>query len=154
MSRRRGISHLPQLGYAISAGFMGLFGDDLFGLRTASVFLGTASVLLVYFLTKRLFSPRIAAVAAFLLAVSHWHIHFSRSGIHYMQGSFATLLLFVLLLRGIDGGRRVDFLLAGFAIGNAFKVRAEHRAHSREYLPRVGQRHAANKMNVTWHRRS
>jgi len=123
-----GWSHLPQLGYAISAGFMGLFGDDLFGLRTASVFLGTASVLLVYFLTKRLFSPRIAAVAAFLLAVSHWHIHFSRSGIHYMQGSFATLLLFVLLLRGIDGGRRVDFLLAGFAIGLCFSVYYAARA--------------------------
>ncbi len=113
---------VPYMSFGISAAFMRLFGDDLYGLRTASVFQGTLSVLLAYLVVKRLFTVRVAALAAFLLAVSPWHIHFSRSGINYMQALVATVLFFLFLLRGIDTQRGVDFLLAGFAAGLCFEV--------------------------------
>jgi 4-amino-4-deoxy-L-arabinose transferase-like glycosyltransferase len=110
-----GWAGLPHLGYGISAPFMAIFGDDLYGLRTASAFLGIASILLTFLLARRLFSARVATLAAFLLASSAWHIHFSRTGFHYMQATFATVLLFYLVERALATTSPRDFLLAGFA---------------------------------------
>lgn len=114
--------HIPNLSFAISALSMRLFGDDLFGLRMASVLQGTGSILLLYLIARRLFSIRVAALAALLLAVSHWHIHFSRAGISYMQALFATVLVLHLLLRGLERRRALDFMLAGFAAGLCLNV--------------------------------
>lgn len=52
-------------------------------LRFPSAFLGTFTVLLTYFLTKELFKKTpfgisLALLSSFLLAISPWHIHFSR----------------------------------------------------------------------------
>jgi len=109
--------HIPYLSFGISALFMRIFGDNLYGFRMASVFQGTVSVLLMYLITKRLFGVRVALLTAFLLAVSHWHIHFSRSGINYLQALFAALVLFHFLLRGFDTRRPADFILAGYGAG-------------------------------------
>ncbi|MBI2940171.1 MAG: glycosyltransferase family 39 protein [Chloroflexi bacterium] len=109
--------HIPYVSFAIPSVTMRLFGDDLFGFRLASAILGTVSVVLLYLIVRRLFGVRPAVVAAFLLGVSHWHIHFSRDGINYIQALFATLLVFYFLLRAFDTRRAVDFILAGFAMG-------------------------------------
>jgi 4-amino-4-deoxy-L-arabinose transferase-like glycosyltransferase len=114
--------HIPYLSFAISAASMRVFGDDLWGFRMASVIQGTLSVWLLYILGKRLFSRRVGFLAAALLAVSHWHIHFSRSGINYMQALFATLLVLVFVVRGIQERRALDWLLAGFAVGLCVNV--------------------------------
>ena len=117
-----GWSNLSNIGFAISAASMAVFGDDLFGLRMASVLLGTATVLVTYLLARRLFSAEVACVAAFLLAVGHWPIHFSRSGIDYMQATFSTVLLLLLVHRGLQSRRLLDHLLAGFVAGLCFSV--------------------------------
>jgi hypothetical protein len=101
---------------------MALAGDNLFGLRLASVLQGVASVLLLYLLGRRLFGQRAAALAAFLLAVSQWHVHFSRGGFHYMQAVLAGLLVLYFLTRALDSGRWLDFLLAGYACGLCLTV--------------------------------
>jgi 4-amino-4-deoxy-L-arabinose transferase-like glycosyltransferase len=113
---------VPYLSFAIPAVGMRIFGQSLLVLRLTSVVLGTASVLLLYLVGRRLFSARVAAIAALLMAVSHWHIHFSRSGIHCMQAVFAELLLLFFLVRGVQRQRAADFLLAGLAAGLCFEV--------------------------------
>ncbi len=113
---------IPNISFAISAAVMWLFGEDLWGFRIASVIQGTLAVLLLYLLAKRLFSRRIAAVAAFLLAVSHWHIHFSRSGINYVQAQVATLLVLYFLVRAMQNRRVLNWLLAGFSMGLCVNV--------------------------------
>lgn len=113
---------IPNLSFAISALAMRLFGDDLFGLRMASALLGLASVPLLYGIVRRLYGAPAAFPAAYLLAVSHWHVHFSRIGTDYMQASFATVLAFFFFLRARDEQRAFDWTMAGLALGLACSV--------------------------------
>jgi 4-amino-4-deoxy-L-arabinose transferase-like glycosyltransferase len=112
-----GWAGLPHLAYGLSAPFMAAFGDDLYGLRTASAFFGIASVLLTFLLAGRLFSERVATVAAFLLAAAAWHVHFSRTGFHYVQATFATVFLLYFAATALETKNPLDFLLAGFGAG-------------------------------------
>jgi len=113
---------IPYLSFAISACSMAVFGDDLFGLRIISAILGVGSVGLLYFLVRRLYGLRAAGLASFLMAVSHWHVHFSRIGTDYMQASFAGLLALLFFVRALQDGRLLDWLVAGLAIGLAASV--------------------------------
>ncbi len=113
---------IPYISFAISAAFMKALGDDLFGLRSASVTLGSASLVVSYFLARRLYGRRVAAIAASLLAVSHWHIHFSRIGTNYMQALFATVVAFFFFVRARQRGRSADWMACGLAIGLASTV--------------------------------
>ena len=117
-----GWSGVPQLSYAFVALAMRLFGDDLYGLRMASVFLGVLSIWLLYLVARRLFGTVTALAAAFVLAVAQWHIQFSRTGFHYMQAVPALLLVVLFMLRALDGGRELDFVLAGIALGGCLVV--------------------------------
>jgi 4-amino-4-deoxy-L-arabinose transferase-like glycosyltransferase len=108
---------VPFLSFAIPAAFLRYLGNDLFALRLASVVQGVGSIALLYVLVRRLFSPRVAFMAAFLMTVAHWHIHYSRTGFHYMQAVFVILLLFWLFERGLQKRDAFSFMLAGFAVG-------------------------------------
>ena len=112
----------PSLSYAIASGTMWLFGNDLTGLRAASVIESMLSVLLLYLIVRRLFGRRPALLASFLLAVSQWDIHYSRQGSHYMQAQLATLLVLYFLLRAFDSRRALDYLLCGLSVGLCFEV--------------------------------
>jgi len=113
---------LPSLSYALASGTLWLFGNDLTGLRAASVIEGTLAILLLYLIVRRLFGRRPALIAAFLLAISQWDIHFSRQGSHYMQAQLATLLVLYFLLRAFDTRRALDYLLCGLSVGLCFEV--------------------------------
>ncbi len=113
---------IPYLSFALSAAFMRIFGDDLFGLRMGSLTLGVATVGLLYLTLRRAYGLRVALTASSLLAVSHWHVHFSRIGTDYMQASFATMLTLFFFVRARQDGRRLDWVLAGLSIGLACSV--------------------------------
>lgn len=56
-----------------------IFGVDQFSLRITSAVFGIAAVALTYFLSKKIFQSRLIAVlSALLLAISPWHLQFSR----------------------------------------------------------------------------
>jgi Dolichyl-phosphate-mannose-protein mannosyltransferase len=113
---------VPALSFTLHAATMRLFGDNLFGLRMASALEGVLSIVLLYVLARRLWGPRPALLAAAFLAVAAWHIHFSRTGFHYMQAPVATLLALYFLVRGIQDRRSLDWLLCGFSIGLSVEV--------------------------------
>jgi dolichyl-phosphate-mannose-protein mannosyltransferase len=88
-------------------------GSGIASLRMLSFFCGMAAVGLIYFLGKELFSRRVGLFAAFLLAVSPWHILYSRTGLR-------NILLPVLLLgslwafhRALRDRRPAFFVLTG-----------------------------------------
>src|SRR6185437_8141705 len=81
---------LPVLGYGIPALVMHFAGDSLFGLRLSSVIVGLLSLIVMYLLAREFAGRRVAFVATALLAVSHLHIQFSRSGIHYIHALLAV----------------------------------------------------------------
>ncbi|MCX7681572.1 MAG: glycosyltransferase family 39 protein [Anaerolineae bacterium] len=87
-----------------------LFGATIAGLRALSALIGAATVLVVFLLARELWGPRVAWPGALLLAVSHYHIHFSRLGSNQIaDGLFMALALFFLVRglrsRGRENGR-------------------------------------------------
>ena len=58
--------------------FVYLLGLNEFSVRLVSVLYGTAAILAVYLLSKQIFNSKIALLSSFFLAISPWHIHFSR----------------------------------------------------------------------------
>lgn len=87
-----------------------VLGNEPWALRGVSAIFGILTVLGVYFLTKELFSYEItktyestkyhiALLSAFFLAISFWHINFSRIGFRaIMAPFFLTWALYFLLL--------------------------------------------------------
>lgn len=79
--------------------FIWLFGLSEFTSRLASAFFGTITIIIVFFLTKELSKNKtIAIFAAFLTAISPWHIQFSRFGSENIRLPlyFGLFLLFFL----------------------------------------------------------
>jgi 4-amino-4-deoxy-L-arabinose transferase-like glycosyltransferase len=113
---------VPALSFTLHAATMALFGDNLFGLRLASVIEGLLSIVLLYLLAQRLWGTRPALLAAAFMTVAAWHIHFSRTGFHYMQAPVATLLALYFMIKAVQDRRILDWLLCGLAIGLGFEV--------------------------------
>jgi len=78
----------PPLGKLLIASNIALFGDNPFGWRTFPVFFGTANIVLLYLICRRLQMPKKAAnIAAFLLTFEN---------LSFVQGSIAMLDVFSL----------------------------------------------------------
>lgn len=102
----------------IQALFISLFGNTLTGLKFASIFFGTLSVLGVYLLGKELFHRNGAGLlAAFMLATSYWAINFSRIGFRAIMVTFLLSFSFYFFFRGLRTRKWPDFLIAGLIFG-------------------------------------
>lgn len=60
--------------------FIAVFGLNEWGVRLAAVFWGVAGISGTYLLVRKLLNERLALLSALFLAVSPWHIHYSRAG--------------------------------------------------------------------------
>ncbi len=101
--------------FFIAASFK-LFGDNIRSLRLVSVVAGIATVPAFYVLARRYMHVPAALAATTLLAVSFWHINFSRIALQGILTPLATVITFIFLLRAWRGGKLVDFALAGVAM--------------------------------------
>jgi 4-amino-4-deoxy-L-arabinose transferase-like glycosyltransferase len=112
----------PSLGFAIHTASMALVGDTLAGFRTASVVGGLLSITLTVLLARLLFGSSVGLIAGALITVSHWHIHLSRLGLHYMDGLVTSLASVYFLTLGVTRGSQRAFPVAGVALGMCFYV--------------------------------
>lgn len=87
-------SRLPLFIYS-AVPMVGIFGLNEWGVRSTGVFWGILGILGIYLLTKELFGQKIALFAALILAITPWHIQYSRQG-----GIEAGFLLTVLTFAG------------------------------------------------------
>ena len=99
-----------------------LAGDSTLALRLFPVALGVATIALFYLLTRRLLDPRPALFAAALLALSLWHLQFSRLILPTMLMLCAVLATANLVTASLDekrsGVRRKTLAAAaGLAVG-------------------------------------
>lgn len=101
----------------VEAGFVELFGRNLVGLRLASSVTGAFTVLALYALARHLFDRTTAVMAAVLLAVFPPHIHFSRLALLNMVDALPGTLALAWAARGLRYDRRLDWALAGAALG-------------------------------------
>lgn len=95
-----------------------LFGLNEFAVRLPSAIFGSLAILAIYLLVKQLFPDRkkLPAIAALLLAISPWHIQFSRTA---LEANFASFLfpmgLYFLLAGAKKPGR--NLILSAIFLG-------------------------------------
>lgn len=94
-----------------------IFGLNEFGVRITPVIYGTLTVLLMFFLGRALFKSNLAGLtAAFLLAISPWHIHLTRASFESSQAVFWVVLGVWFLIKGFEKERWFIFAVIPFAI--------------------------------------
>lgn len=93
------------------------FGHSAWSLRIVSAFVGTLTVLGLYFLVRKVFNWQIAAIASFLLATSFWHTMFSRIGFRAIMAPFFVVWGFYFFWRGISSARVWNFVVSGLCWG-------------------------------------
>lgn len=96
---------------------VGILGPNLLALRVVSAALGTLTIPALYLLGRALFDRRVALLAALLLTVFPPHLHFSRLGLNNIADPLLGTLALAFLTRGLKGGTRRDFALAGVFLG-------------------------------------
>jgi 4-amino-4-deoxy-L-arabinose transferase-like glycosyltransferase len=108
----------PSLFFYLLALAFRLFGVNLLTMRLLVAAIGTLTVVAFYFLVRLAFGQRTALIAAALLAVSSWHVNFSRFGMGYstLVPLFEVTTLYY-LLKGLRSGRKMDFALGGLMLG-------------------------------------
>lgn len=101
----------------IIAGSLALFGNEPWAIRLVSAIFGILTVLGLFFLTRELSGrDEIALLAAFFLAVSFWHINFSRIGFRAIMAPFFLVwsMYFLWLVFRQDLSYRTKTLAAVF----------------------------------------
>lgn len=88
---------LPVYNYLILP-FITFFDVSSLSVRLPSAIAGAFSVLIIYFLSKKLFNRSVGLLSAFLLAVSPWAIGLSRQGLEANVAMTLYLLAFLLFL--------------------------------------------------------
>jgi mannosyltransferase len=110
----------PPLLYIVTDVFFLLFGNSDFVVRLPAALLGSASILLTYKAGKMLWTEKEGLAGAFLLAVSPYHIEYSQEARHYALMVFLALTSLILLLKGLETGRKTLWL--GFAASTSLAL--------------------------------
>jgi len=112
-----GWANIPMLAFMPATLTLKFFGNDIFGLRMASVIGGMIVLLGLYLLTWRLFDRhRLALLATAILAVNIPHIHFSRIAEYMDPWSFLVVALFF-VVDGLKARRPAALAAAGVLLG-------------------------------------
>jgi len=82
--------------------FIFIFGLNEFSVRLTSVFYGTLTILVMYLMVKQLFNKEIAFYSSFFIAISPWHIHFSRIGFEAISFIFWTVFLLYVFFKSFN----------------------------------------------------
>lgn len=106
--------------FYLAGGMMRLLGESVFALRLTSAFVGLLTVAAAYWLGRELGLRReVALIAMALLAVSFWHLIFSRLGFRVISQPLLQALTLACLLRGLRLGQWRWLLPAGLFLGLA-----------------------------------
>lgn len=95
--------------------FVLLFGPTALGIRALSLISGLATIVLIFFLARKLFNLRVAYIASLLMAISPWDLSLSRAGFEAHFALFLSLAGIVAFL--FD--RKWSYLLWAFFWGLA-----------------------------------
>lgn len=112
--------------------FINFFGLNIISVRLPSALFGVVLVLATYYLVKELFGKKgesIGLISSFLLAISPWHLQFSRIAFEAQVGLSLNILATLFFIKGL---KRFIFLLpaAFFASLSIYMYQSE-----KVYLP-------------------
>lgn len=101
----------PGLYFYIVIPFVRFLGLSEWAVRIPGALLGVLTVLVIYLLVKELFkSEKLALLSSLFLAISPWHIHFSRGGWEVNVATFFITLGVWLFLRALKVRSFIFFL--------------------------------------------
>lgn len=103
----------PAMSMYLFAGFMAIFGDDIFGMRMASAVISTLALIPFYALARRVVQPAAAIGGAILLSTGLWYLNFSRSGWENVHVAFYALMAAWMLALAVERRQIRWFALAG-----------------------------------------
>lgn len=106
------------------AASVALFGRTPEALRIASAFIGTLTIVAIYFAARNMFSPRIGALSAAILAITFWHLAISRVAFRAITLPLMLCAMMAFIFAGLRTNalrpRIVYATLAGAAFGLTF----------------------------------
>ncbi len=107
----------PGLYFYIVLPFVATFGLNELAVRLPSALLGIGTVVLIYFLAKQLFRNHwVGLSAAFLLAITPWHVAFSRGSWETNAATFFITLGIFLFIQKIGNAIWLFFSLLVFLV--------------------------------------
>lgn len=86
-------------------------------LKVGTAIFGIVTVPMTYWLGKVWYGRGVGLLAAFFLAISHWHVAITRVGLRFPFTAAFTVPALYFLLRALKHNRRNDWLAAGFVLG-------------------------------------
>jgi 4-amino-4-deoxy-L-arabinose transferase-like glycosyltransferase len=108
----------PGLYIYLAMPFVKVLGLNEWSVRLPNALLGTASVFLIYLLVNKLLKSQlfesnqknglenVALITSFLLAISPWHLHFSRGGWEANTATFFIMLGIYLFMKFVDNYKK------------------------------------------------
>ena len=110
----------------LTAPAIAIFGLNEFGVRFIIALIGTLTIVFVYLLTEELTKNEMVALASsFSLAISPWHIQFSRATFEAVLASFLLIVATWLCLRGIRKNGKLFWLSSIFFALSMYAYHAE-----------------------------
>lgn len=82
-----------------------VFGLNEFSVRLPSAILGILSVICTFYLVRRLLNTKVGLLASLLLAISPWHLQFSRVAFEANAALFFVITGIVFFLKGLKKGQ-------------------------------------------------
>lgn len=89
-------------------------------LRIAPAIIGVLTVWGIYLLGKELFNKNVGLFASAAMAVSAWHIQFSRNGFRAIMAPLALVFLFYFFTKAYRNKKLKDFILTGVFLAMGF----------------------------------
>jgi hypothetical protein len=90
-----------------------VIGPVPLAIKGAAAAVGIVTLFGMYLFTRQLLGVRVAVIATFLLAISGWHLIFSRVGWRMITLPLVEVFAFYFLFRAIDRRKRGSFAMAG-----------------------------------------
>lgn len=109
---------------------MAIFGINTLALKIPTAIFGSLTVLGIFLLARQLFDKRrnaIALLSAFLLAISFWHINFSRIGFRVALMPFFLVFVFYFLTKAFRSRKFLLAIPAGIFFGLGFYTYTGYR---------------------------
>jgi len=98
-----------------------IFGISIWSFKIVPALAGILTVLGQYLLALEVFGKKtIALLSAFFLAISFWHINFSRIGFRAILAPLVLVFSFYFFFRGLRTKKIWDFIFSGLIFGIGF----------------------------------
>jgi len=109
----------PMFAYLLALSIAAL-GPTVLALRVVSALIGVLTVGVFYGMVRTIWDRRMALLAALLLAMLRWHVHFSRTAFRTILVPLFACLFFWLWWSGIERKQKWRLILPGAVLGLGF----------------------------------